>query len=144
MSNTLTKGVARSLQDRNLRAGWAELQFMARATAHGLTASVPWGHCHRYDIVVEHRGKFSRVQVKSTSHRNGRDFHCRCAPSTRHGAYQHTEIEYLAAYIVPEDVWYIIPVRAISTKKGTILLDPYKCGQKYASFLEAWHLLRHR
>src|SRR5438552_12970322 len=48
------------------RGEWVELQFMARAAAHGLTVSKPWGDSARYDFIVEQRGRFRRVQVKST------------------------------------------------------------------------------
>src|SRR5437868_14080986 len=49
------------------RGGWVELQFMARAAHHGLTISKPWGDTARYDFIVEHGGRFQRVQVKSTT-----------------------------------------------------------------------------
>ena len=49
------------------RGEWVELQFVARAAHHGLTVSKPWGDTARYDFIVEHGGRFQRVQVKSTT-----------------------------------------------------------------------------
>ena len=55
------------IENPKKRGEWVELQFLARATAHGLTVSKPWGESNAYDCVVESHGKFHRVQVKSTS-----------------------------------------------------------------------------
>jgi len=54
------------IKDHKQRGEWAELRFMARAAEHGLSVSKPWGDSQRYDVTVEHNGRFLRVQVKST------------------------------------------------------------------------------
>ena len=78
------------------RGEWVELQFMARAAAHGLTVSKPWGDSARYDFAVEHGGRFSRVQVKSTYfYRPGAGYVCKFLP--RNGSYSRKDIEFLAA-----------------------------------------------
>src|SRR5438876_2244079 len=56
----------RFIKDHKQRGEWAELRFMARAAEHGLSVSKPWGDSQRYDVTVEHNGRFLRVQVKST------------------------------------------------------------------------------
>jgi hypothetical protein len=53
-----------SIKQNKQRGEWAELRFMARASEHGLSISKPWGDSCRYDFIVEHAGKFLRVQVQ--------------------------------------------------------------------------------
>jgi hypothetical protein len=53
------------------------------------------------------------------------------------------EIDFLAAWIIPEDTWYIIPLAAIGSV--TSLLFRRKRDPKpglYDAYREAWHLLR--
>jgi hypothetical protein len=57
--------------------------------------------------------------------------------------YHPSEIDFIAAYIIPEDTWYIIPIQAV---RGTSLLFRRKRDRKpglYDEYKEAWHLLRH-
>lgn len=53
------------------------------------------------------------------------------------------EIDFLAAYIIPEDTWYIVPLEAFLG--STSLLFRRRADPKpglYDQFNEAWHLLR--
>ncbi|HYX67757.1 MAG TPA: group I intron-associated PD-(D/E)XK endonuclease [Terriglobales bacterium] len=131
------------------RGEWVELQFMARAAAHGLTVSKPWGDSARYDFAVEHNGRFSRVQVKSTTRfdtgRYGRVGAYICntvsrAPYRKAESYTAKQIDFLAAYIIPEEVWYIVPAALLT--RFAIALNPHRRDNKYFRFLEAWDLLR--
>src|SRR5689334_19700285 len=100
------------------RGEWVEMQFMARATAYGLTVSKPWGDSVMYDFVVEGKRKFQRVQVKSSMTQNSNDFICSCHPPTRTTqAYRASEIDFLVAYLIPVDLWYVIPVRVFAHHK---------------------------
>jgi len=52
------------------------------------------------------------------------------------------EIDFIAAYIIPEDTWYIIPLHAV---RGTSLLFRRKKDRRpglYDQYRQAWHLLR--
>jgi hypothetical protein len=120
------------IRDAKRRGEWAEMRFMARAAEEGLTVSKPWGESARYDVAVEHRGRFLRVQVKCI---------CRCVPDDRERGYVAGDFDFFAAYVIPEDVWYILPSRLITVLRGNIWLSPRKRGHKYEPYLEAWHLL---
>ena len=53
------------------------------------------------------------------------------------------EIDFIAAYIIPEDTWYIIPLEAIRGRTSLLFrraADP-RPGL-YDAYYEAWHLLR--
>jgi len=135
------------------RGEWVELQFMARAAHHGLTVSKPWGDTARYDFIVEHRGRFQRVQVKSTtscppSYKTNQPGGYVCGlvshpPSSKNSTrlYRATEIDFFAFYIVPEDLWYIVPFAEMRRCRYTVYLNPYERKNKYFRFMEAWHLL---
>ncbi|MFL6301615.1 MAG: group I intron-associated PD-(D/E)XK endonuclease [Terriglobales bacterium] len=134
------------------RGEWVELQFMARAAHHGLTVSKPWGDTARYDFIVEHGGRFQRVQVKSTTMfatvRPGRTRSAYLCNTVSRGptvktpgrSYLATEIDFFAFYIIPEDVWYIVPIADVRRARFAVYLNPYQRHNKYFRFMEAWHL----
>ena len=120
------------------RGEWAELCFMARAAEHGLCISKPWGETAHYDFVVETGGKLLRVQVKSTfSNRKGK---YRCGVHGSRGAYVADAFDFIAAYLVPENLWYIIPAEKIEGKEA-IMISPKLETAKYRDYREAWTLL---
>ena len=121
------------------RGEWVELQFMARAAAHGLTVSKPWGDMSRYDVVVDSGGRFFRVQVKSTECISWKGWKCQTANRGRY--YSAADIDFVAAYIVPEDLWYVIPISVLGDHKDNVYLAPRGPRNKYSRYLEAWHLL---
>jgi hypothetical protein len=125
------------------RGECVELQFMARAAAHGFVVSKPWGDSCRYDFIVEKSSKLVRVQVKATNFRHGTGYQCICLRRTTKGGvpYKLDEIDFLAAYIIPEDVWYIIPFREIAEIKAAIVLAPNRPKNRFVGYMEAWHLL---
>jgi PD-(D/E)XK endonuclease len=121
------------------RGEWAELRFMARAAEHRLCVAKPWGDMAPYDFAVEHHGRFLRVQVKCTRYQRGHSYKCNI---TSNGTpYARSRLDFIAAYVIPADTWYIIPVRA-THGQTQILLSPHRKHSKYDRYREAWHLLR--
>jgi hypothetical protein len=127
------------IQDKKLRGEWAEMQFMARAAEHGLPVSKPWGEMTRFDFVVGTPRHFASVQVKSTAYKVDTGYSCTVRGS--HTAYRPGAFDFLAALVVPEDIWYIIPAAAIRGK-DSINFYPGSTTSKYELYREAWHLLR--
>ena len=128
-----------SIKHHKLRGEWAELRFMARAAEHGLCINKPWGDNCRYDFALEHAGKFLRMQIKSTTVRRGRSYSCNlCATGNR--LYRGTEIDFVAAYIVPRNIWYF-PFDVVANI-CSVVLSPHLKTSKYGPYQEAWHLLR--
>lgn len=121
------------------RGEWAELRFMARAAEHGLQVTKPWGETARYDFGVEYAGKFARVQVKSTMFKDRGGYSCTVRGSR--GPYKGNAFDFVAAYLIPEDTWYIIPAEKIRGQ-GSIAIYPRLKGAKYGPYKEAWHLFR--
>jgi len=58
------------------RGDSVELQSMAQAALHGYQLLKPWGDSLEYDVAIEHDGALTRVQVKSTTVRNGSGYFC--------------------------------------------------------------------
>ena len=129
----------RSGNDYKKRGEWVELKFMAEAAQRNLPTSKPYGDSENFDVVVGRPGKFVGVQVKSTSCKQGDGYHCNMA-TRNHLTYAVGAVDFMAAYIVPENVWYIIPANVVQGK-GAILLYPNMPTSKYEQYREAWNLL---
>ncbi len=121
------------------RGEWAELCFMARAVERGMAVSRPYGDSTRYDVGVEHEGRFSRVQVKSTTFcRNGSYTVNLVGPKRER--YPRGKVDFFAVYLVAIDLWYILPFDVVEGNLS-LNLTPSK-GHKFGQYMEAWHLLR--
>ena len=132
------------IQQPKKRGEWVELQFLARAAAQGLTVSRPWGESAPYDAVVENSSKLYRVQVKSTTFRQCGAYKCITVLREKGGVivpYKRSQIDFFAFYLIPEDLWYIIPVSKLFGKRA-VCLNPEDRKSPYFCYLEAWHLLR--
>lgn len=126
------------------RGEWAELRFMARAAEEGFRVSKPWGDSARYDFAVEANGRFLRIQVKSSIFRSGSGYRCSIQPTGHNGAsrrYTTDQVDFFAAYIIPEDVWYILPAEIADDLVGKLRVSPNNKRHKYERYKEAWHLL---
>jgi PD-(D/E)XK endonuclease len=130
------------------RGEWVELRFMTQAIEHGFKVSKPWGDSIAYDIGVENGPNFLRVQVKSTSVRTGTGYFCQFRRNYKTKQdYTLREVDIFAAYIIPTDVWYLIPANIIlgPQRKIGIMLYPMvplkKDRYRYEAYKEAWPLL---
>jgi hypothetical protein len=123
------------------RGEWAELKFMTEAAARGLELLKPYGDSARYDFVVATRTRFHRVQVKCTSAFEDNAYLCSYFGGSR--AYSPRQIDFLAAYIIPRDIWYIIPAASVLRGRQMISLYPHRPPStgRYEKFREAWRLL---
>ena len=127
------------IADKKLRGEWAEMCFMVRAAEYGLQVNKPWGEMSRYDFVVGHKLHFVCVQVKSTTEKLGEGYGCTVRGG--HRPYVGKVFNFLAAYVVLEDVWYIIPAEEIRGR-GYIPLYPTTRRGEFEKYREAWHLLQ--
>src|SRR5690242_19869612 len=131
-------------RSRKQQGEWVELQFMARASAQGLTVSKPWGDSVQYDFAVEQGGRFKRVQVKGTASNDGRSYVCNTvcsAPKRKNRKYTREEVDFFAILVIPDEAWYIIPV-GVERERSTFYLAPRNPKNRYFRYLEAWGLLK--
>ena len=96
------------LSTRKTRGEAAEAAFLAKAASFGFGICKPWGDSERYDFILNSGERLWRVQVKSTESRAEARYRVKAAGcNTR---YTPDEIDFLVAYIVPENLWYVVPV----------------------------------
>jgi len=130
---------AKIIEDPKKRGEWVESVFVARASERGLPVSKPWGDSESYDFVVGRPGRFAGVQVKSTTIKSGGGYMCVIRKQGK--AYRRGSFDFVAAYVVPEDAWYIIPVSEIRGRECVTLCSKSE-HNKNEKYREAWHLLR--
>ncbi len=128
-----------SIRHRKRRGEWAELRFMARAAEHGFSVSKPWGDSEAYDFIVAHQGRLLRVQVKSTTFRRSKSYFCQLRG--RRGAYTSEEVDFVAMYIIPKNIWFIFPIDVVLKQKNHVILSPHKEVSKNGAYEEAWELM---
>jgi hypothetical protein len=136
---------------RKKQGEWAELMCQTKAAGLGMTPCKPWGESAPYDTAIEgHKShRFHRVQVKSVggpkSDRPGlyRVVCQRGNPNCqRRRPYSPKEVDFLAVYLISEDLWYIIPIRALrGVKMIHIRVRDPKKASRFERYREAWHLL---
>ena len=91
--------------------------------------------------MVGRPGKFVAVQVKCTIAKLEKGEGYICSTCSSHKPYRKGSFDYLAAFVIPEDVWYIIPARLVFGLKSISLCT--EGGEaKYEEYREAWSLLR--
>jgi PD-(D/E)XK nuclease superfamily protein len=129
------------IRDNKKRGEWAESVFAARAAENGLPVSKPSGDSTSFDYVVGHPGKFVAVQVKCTIARlpNGKGYRCNLQSNNKR--YPPGAFDFVAAYVVPEDAWYIVPMKAIGGQSN-LSLCTVGTWAKFEEYREAWDLLR--
>jgi len=140
--------------NRKLAGERAECAFVWQAMEHGLIVSKPYGDSAAYDFIVQRRvpmrsrasslrRSLLRVQVKSVW---CQDAQSRYTVNTRRSlsrSYRRGELDFFACWIVPLDLWYIIPASLVGASKCAHLYAhvPRSRGQ-YERYREAWRLLR--
>ena len=130
-----------SIKHKKRRGEWAELKFMARASEHGLSVSKPWGESEPYDFIVGHEGRFLRVQVKSTTYQRANSYYCYLR-ARKGPLYTDGQIDFVAVYIIPKNIWFIFPIDVVLRAKSTLILSPHMETSKNGAYEEAWHLMR--
>jgi len=100
------------------RGELSELAFAHKAASLGFGVAKPYGDSERFDFILISRNwpegdKLWRVQVKCTASLINGFYHISPA---RHScgsviAYKPTEVDFVIAHIIPDDVWFIFPIR---------------------------------
>jgi hypothetical protein len=120
----------------------AELAFLHKAASLGFGVAKPYGDSECYDFILDSGERFWRVQVKSiyipsrwvyraqAQHNNGQ-------------RYKAEDIDFLVAYVVPRDIWYVIPVNYVAAS-AALAFYPSGCRKgagHFECYREAWHLM---
>src|ERR1700691_5860727 len=117
-----------------------EAAFLAKALMLGIPVLKPWGDSRPYDFAVESGRRLWRVQAKcATSFRGTRcDAKAAC---TSGKPYTLDDIDFLAAYVIKKDLWYVVPADAF-VPRATVHFNygPLSQGM-FEIYRETWCLL---
>jgi len=130
----------RIIKNCKKRGEWVELVFAVRAMELGLRLARPWGESSGYDFTVDQGTRIVRVQVKSTIFKESAEGYS-CTLKDSKGPYKKNTFDFVAAYVIPEDVWFILPEKVVRGM-WSVGLYPKLETAKYREYQEAWHLLR--
>src|SRR5258708_263962 len=132
------------------RGEMGEIAFLQRASSLGLTVSKPFGDSDPYDFVTDNGQQLFRIQVKATatSHsktsysiKAGRRPYRTSGQEAIFSPYLASEIDFLALYVVPEDMWFIIPIGTLNGRTSLCFSFRYPTRGPCAPYRDAWHLL---
>ena len=113
----------------------AEAAFLAKATSLGFGVAKTWGDSERYDFILDSGKKLWRVQVKSSRHSDGSRYIIKLKGAA---AYTAKEIDFIVAYIVPENLCYVIPI-SVAAFRGQMYVSPGGTRHfRHEKYREAW------
>ena len=113
----------------------AEAAFLAKVTSLGFGVSKTWGDSERYDFILDSGKRLWRVQVKSSRHSDGSRYIVKLKGAA---AYTAKEIDFIVAYIVPENLWYVIPI-SVAASRGQMYVSPHGTRHfRHEKYREAW------
>ena len=122
----------------------SEAGFLYKAAYLEFGIAKPWGDSLRYDFILDNGGRLHRIQVKCTEAIRAGAYETRATYTTGKGRAPYTkkDIDFVAAHVVPLDIWYIIPVE-VCTPAPMLRFYPHRKAKKMRleSYREAWHLL---
>jgi hypothetical protein len=142
-------------QSTKRRGEISELAFALAAARRSFGISRPYGDSERYDIILapprsdsadeRARPRLVRVQVKSTAHMLHGMHQVAIKRTIKGGgyaAYKLSEIDFIVAYVIPEDAWFIFPLAHV-LGLTVLVLKPRRQRWRhfYDRYREAWHLL---
>ncbi len=127
----------------------SEIAFLYRSDQRQFAISRPFGDSERYDFILDNRPRpvvtLNRIQVKCTECLRAGAYETRATYTVgRNGraVYTKRDIDFIAAHVVPLDIWYIIPVE-VCTPQPMLRFYPHRKAKKMRleKYREAWHLL---
>ena len=126
------------------RGELAELAFLYKAVSLGFPVSKTYGDSDRYDFILHSGPHFWKVQVKSSSKLVHGSYPMSATRRVKDRLIPYTpsEIDFLAAYVAPEDAWFIIPIQALQSRTS-FRLYPQQSPQQgpFADYRDAWYLM---
>jgi hypothetical protein len=125
----------------------SEAAFLYRASnpIFNFGIAKPWGDSRRYDFILDNGRRLHRIQIKCTESIRADAYETRATYSLGKGraVYTKKDIDFIAAHVVPLDIWYIIPVE-VCTPRPMLRFYPHRKARRMRleKYREAWHLLQ--
>jgi hypothetical protein len=142
----------------------SEAAFLYQANQRRFGVSKPWGDSERYDFILDNRPQpgacsersrkpalslpkgvqLFRIQIKCTDCLRAGAYETRATYTVgnHRAVYTRRDIDFIAAHVVPLDIWYIIPVE-VCTPQPMLRFYPHRTAKlmRLEKYREAWHLL---
>ena len=126
----------------------SEVAFLYRADQRRFAISKPFGDSERYDFILDNRPQpqvhLFRIQIKCTDSLRADAYETRATYTVgkRRAVYTKRDIDFIAAHVVPLNIWYIIPVE-VCTPQPMLRFYPHRKAKlmRLEGYREAWHLL---
>jgi hypothetical protein len=116
-----------------------EAAFIARACEFDFRIAKPWGDSDSYDVLVGMGQGFWRVQVKRAPYLRQGQYVAQAGGYSSN--YTKDDIDFIAAHVIQENLWYIVPVEAFEGRTGLHFNPTSSRENKYEKYREAWCLL---
>ena len=128
------------------RGSQYEAAFATQALKRGLDILEPYGDYMPYDVMVQNgEGRILRVQVKGTGNQIKNKPGYKVIAATGNSTktpINPDEVDVLAAYVEPEDTWYVIPVVKLKGNISVYLNPNTKRNGSYEVWKEAWNVFQ--
>ena len=125
--------------DPKRRGEATEAEFIARASGFDFRVAKPWGDSDSYDVLVGMGQGFWRVQVKRAPYLRQGQYVANAGGYSGH--YTKDDIDFIAAHLVQDNIWYIVPVEAFQGRTMLHFHPKLHSKAKYEKYREAWCLL---
>ena len=128
------------------RGSQYEAAFVTQALKRGLDILEPYGDYMPYDVMVQNGdGRILRVQVKGTGNQIKNKPGYKVIAATGNATktpINPDEVDVLAAYVEPEDTWYVLPVVKLKVNVSVYLNPNTKRNGRYEVWKEAWNVFQ--
>ena len=128
------------------RGSQYEAAFATQALKRGLDILEPYGDYMPYDVMVQNGdGRILRVQVKGTGNQIKTQPGYKVIAASGNATktpINPDEGDVLAAYVEPEDTWYVIPVVKLKGNVSVYLNPNTKRNGRYEVWKEAWNVFQ--
>ena len=119
----------------------SEAHLLAALLEHFDTVSLPFGENHRFDMLIEHEGRFHRVQCKTGRLRDGAVRFATCSFTYHHPSNQGTrnyrhdyrgDADLFGVYCPDNQKSYLVPVSEVGTSLGALRIAETRNNQTRA------------
>lgn len=129
------------------QGSFAELVFAAKCIKNKIEIAKPVVDVHGYDFLINVNDNWLKIQVKSTSkpdrrYKNKPSYKIHVRKGASSIAYNKNDFHFCAAYIIPLDIFYIIPISELN--RTTIRLNPNSDNCKFSKYKDNFLLLTPR
>jgi len=103
-----------------------EAIFLAEFLKRGKTVLLPFGDNQRYDLVLEERGSFFRIQCKTGRIKNGTISFSTCSSYIHRDGGKRDyrgQVEYFGVYCPKHQKVYLVPAGDVGKREGVLRLQ---------------------